>query len=70
MKDRKNIGVVYGSKDKNRFDRQIITAGNSYAVSIPPVVIKDMGSWLKTGVTIERKGDILIIKGRGNNGKK
>ena len=66
-------GIMGGGKkaDPKNFkvERKIITAGSSYSVSIPPVVIKDMGL-LKTGVTLERKGDTLIIKGRGNNAKK
>ena len=47
--------------DVKRFEisRAVTGNGTSHTVSIPPVVIKDMG--LENGVTIKRRGDRLII---------
>ena len=65
-------GIMGGGKkaDTKNFsvERILNVSGNSYKVCIPPVAVEDLG--LHHGVILERKGDILIIKGRGNNGKK
>jgi hypothetical protein len=57
------------NKSKNfRVERTLNVNGTSYKVCIPPVAVEDLG--LHHGVILERKGDILIIRGRGNNAKK
>jgi hypothetical protein len=54
------------NKSKNfKVERTLNVNGNSYKVCIPPVAVEDLG--LHHGVILERKGDTLIIKGRGNN---
>ncbi len=53
-------GITNKSKDF-KVKRTLNVNGGSYKVCIPPVVVEDLG--LHKGVILERKGDVLTIRG-------
>jgi len=60
---RKNYNGVRGSKSVKEFKvkRQIRTAGTSYVIALPRVIVDELGL-LKNGVILSRKGNKLIIE--------